>query len=285
MYAGVVAMFVVLTGNTVTAEPVLTVTTPAEGATISRASGTGLDVTGTAVFDEVQTSTRTFYARRAACGGTADPGLRLELEHGPEAGDGCGNLVGAVSETTTAFPAAAGLPLTVDAGKIAGQVTLRSWQGINNPVVAAGVGQQTVTLTVTAGDETLVTSTQDYLVTPDKPVYVLPFESEIAPNLVGRTFEDLTLTVTVASGSLLHGFIATAGKTWVTVPVGNAPRVDVSVDDATFVTKTVKAQLNADGSWAARLPTPTSGPHKIHVRSLQDGLTTTAAPVNITVTN
>ena len=285
VFAGVLGMLVVFSGNAVTAEPLLTVASPGEGATISRASGTAVDVAGTALFDEVQRSTRKFFARRAVCGGTADQGIRLELENGPDAGDGCGNLLGVVGGSTTAFPAAAGVPLTLDAGKIAGQVTVSSFQGLPNSPVGAGAGQQSVTMSVTAGDETLVISTQNYLVTPDKPVHVLPFEGEIATELVGRTFEDLTLTVTVASGALLHGFVGTAGKTWFTVPVTNAPRVDVSLDSATFATKTVKATLAGDGSWTARLAMPAVGAHKIYIRAVQDDQTTTGAPVNITVTN
>lgn len=90
--AGMVALAMSLVATTAEAAPAVVITSPAEGDTISRSASPQITVAGGVTFDEPEPTTRQFFLRRDACGGSAAQNLRLETESGTDGGNGCGYI-------------------------------------------------------------------------------------------------------------------------------------------------------------------------------------------------
>ena len=263
--------------------PTISITTPANGATFSRSASETIIVTGTSTFGAAVPATKTFYLRRDACGATQGaPNPRLSTTSGTDGGDGCGNLLGGASATTTNYPAENGLPLTIDPGKNAKIViATSSWSGFG------GVGNQQVSVTLTgqAGNQTktLGSASQTVLLTPGTDVqnyeFIFPVQNPGAP------LSSLDLAVTIGGG-FQHGHVNLNGASFVELPVLDTGRIDVSSDSSSFAAaKTVQAEIASNGTWTAEIVTPAAGSsRKIYARAVQGGTTTQAAPVSITVT-
>src|SRR5687768_6307226 len=128
------------------AVPTVAITSPSEGATIS-SSAPQVELSGSVAFDQPVASSKRFYLRRAACGGTAPQGLRLSLVPGTDGGTRCGpdggwNLVGTADEAGYAltFPAADGLPFSLDVARpLTAKIVADGYRGSvnNNPVAVA----------------------------------------------------------------------------------------------------------------------------------------------------
>ena len=261
--------------------PTISITGPANGASISRAASETIYVTGTAAFGEAIPASRTFYLRRDACGGGTPPNTRLSTATGTDGGDGCASLTSGVLPATTNYPAEeSGLPLTVDSSKPAKvTIVLSSWSG----GTGAGTQQVTATLTGRAGNQqrTLGAGTHSMDVTG---VDAYTADITIPLQNPGAPISTLNLAVTIGGG-VQHGHVNLNGASFVELPILDTGRIDVSSDSATFApSKTVKADLSADGTWTAEINTPSAGNRKIYARAVQSNLTTQATPVAITVT-
>jgi hypothetical protein len=275
--------FVVAIPAVASAANTISVTSPANGATFSRAIWETIPVTGTATFGVPVATTKTFYLRRDGCGATAGPAnTRLSVASGTDGGDGCGNTLGGVSAATTQYPAADGVPLTVDAGKTAKvTIVLSSFTGLG------GVGNQQVTATLTglAGNQTktLGTGSQTILIVPGTDVYTYEITFPVANP--GAALSSLNLAVGIGGG-FQHGHVNLNGASKVDLPILDKGRVEVSSDSATFSpSKTVEAVVSPDGTWTAEVVVPSAGSRKIYARAVQTGSSTVnAAPVSITVT-
>jgi hypothetical protein len=260
--------------------PTISVTSPANGASFSRANSETIIVTGTSAFGEAIPASRTFYMRRDACGGSVPPNLRLSTTAGTDGGDGCGNLISGVLPGTENYPAENGLPLTVDFARTAKvTVVLSSWSG----VTGAGTQQVTATLTGRAGNQqrTLGAGTHSMNVTG---VDAYTADITIPLQNPGAPISTLNLALTIGGG-VQHGHVNLNGASFVELPILDTGRVDVSSDSATFApSKTVQADISADGTWTAEITTPSAGNRKIYSRAVQANMTTQATPVSITVT-
>jgi hypothetical protein len=260
--------------------PTISITSPAPGATISKAVSDTILVNGTATFDVPVAATRTFYLRRDACGGSAAQNTRLSTASGTDGGDGCGNLIGGASTATTNYPAENGLPLTVDTTKAAKvTIVVSSFTGLG------GVGNQQITATLTgrAGSttKTLGSGSQSILLTPGTDAYTYEITIPIANP--GAPISTLNLALAIGGG-FQHGHVNLNSASFVELPILDTGRVDVSSDSSTFAaSKTAQAVLNGDGTWTAEIVTPSVGSRKIYARAVQGGLTTNATPVSITV--
>jgi hypothetical protein len=107
-----------------------------------------------------------------------------------------------------------------------------------------------------------------------------PVQFTIQPNAaLDRTdLSGVDLRVHIHGPYVLSGFIATSGKSWVTLPSFTASfanrAVQLSVDDPSFA-QPVATALNG-GAWSVVVPTPEVGRHTIYARASQ-GFDTSAA--------
>ena len=282
--AALAAATVMVASGGAQAAPVVQITSPVSGATISRAAQPELLVTGTAAFAPPVESTRTFYLRRDACTDGVD-NERLSVVNGSDGGDGCG-LIGAGNLTTT-YPAADGVPVTVDADRnLTGKIVTSSFEPSTGGI-GAGQAQVRITLKGTGADgaaQTIATGTQTYLVTPGTPQHTATYDLDVPAALDDKTFTALSLDVTYMTGVVLHSFTALSGASFVTLPIMDSGTVLVSDSSSFSATRTVTATLAADGTWQAQLKTPTARSRVIYARATQAADKTDAAPVGITVT-
>ena len=107
-----VAGAVVLLAAAAQATPTIAIVSPVEGATLSRTLET-ITVSGTATFDAPVPVTRKYHFRRDACGNAANANRRLSVTAGGET-IGCGGLTSAATPLVDVYPAADGVPVTVD---------------------------------------------------------------------------------------------------------------------------------------------------------------------------
>lgn len=260
------------------------ITSPAAGASISRSANETIEVLGTASFGAPLDTSTKWFVRRDDCGGAAD-NPHLSVLAGTDQGDGCGNLLGVLGNEDS-YSAVDGFPATLRAGKVAGQVTMSSFQGITGSPVGASAGQASLTITISGSDDegeggTLLNVTKTYLVTPNQPVYTIPFEGDLPSSLAGLRLTSLSLTVSMAEGMVLHGFVGASGTSFFSLPTVDRGRVEVSTSSSFTASTTVTAEQDGVGGWAAEVTTPAVGARKIFARATQG---TDRATVNIPIT-
>lgn len=274
----IVAALGLLAGQ-VSATATVTITSPADGSTISRSASPQFSMAGTASFDTPSATTTRYFLRRAACGGSADPQMRLSTVSGTDGGTGCGyiggwNLLGTADEPGFAmdFPASDGVPLTLDASRaITARIVASSYRGISGSPVGIAAGQATLTATLTGDGQVLGSQSVTQTIVPTTPQYTYDFSFQPAASLDKKDFTSLNLELTMRGPGVGHGYIEKSGASFVDVPAYTASfdrRVQVQVNNGSWTNATVNASLNG---WNATLNTPGVGAHFIRARAVQGG--------------
>lgn len=266
------------------AEPLIAITSPAEGATVSRAIEPEMTVTGTVTPADAVATARTFYLRRDACGGTAAQNTRMSLRTGTDGGDGCGSTYAGLptevfatagqSTGTTSYPAADGLPVVLDATK---QVTGTMKFAADGPV---GIARVEMWLTSDAGE--VGRTTVEKTLQGDLE-YEVPFAFNVAQALAGKTLKTLTWNFRVRGVGALNGFVSLNGASLVNVPVLDTGLVEVSTTSNFSPSKSAFVPLADDGTWSTEIVTPTTGARAVYARILQAGKTVASATTNFNV--
>lgn len=274
------------------AAPTVTITTPADGASISRSTNGSFTMAGDVAFDTPTPTSQKYFVRRATCGTASTDQMRLSIVQGTDAG-GCGTLgaitplnevgssVGVVAPAVDVYPAVDGVPFTLDASRaITGQITLSSYQ----PGVEAGGGTVSIDITVSGGFGTIGSTTVSYTVLPTQPPVASTFSIQPPASLDKRDFTDLSLSVQVRGVHAMHGFTTYNGASFLTVPTYSASfdrRVQTQINSGPWTNATVDEEL--DG-WSATLNTPPVGSHFIRARAVQGGVTSAAVSQVLHVT-
>ena len=275
------------------AAPAISITSPAPGATFSKAASPTIAVTGTAGFAEPIASERTFYLRGEGCGG--EETFWLSTLSGDDGFDGCGYSTLPIQElihqvdgpTPYNFTAEDGVPVLLDASRdVAGTIRSESWLGDGAP----GVGQVVVDVTLRGRSDqnqslVLGSDTVETVNTGTDGVQA-DFTIDLPDELDRVTLNELTLDVEVHGVNWNSNNLGLSGDSSFALPILDGGRVDVSSDSSTFLpAKTVQALVNPDGTWVAEIATPSTGNRKIYARAVQAGVTTQATPVSIVVTS
>lgn len=123
-----------------------------------------------------------------------------------------------------------GFPLTLDAAKIIqGSIDIHSFNavGMGLPdVIGVGQAQLEVRLAGTsAGQEVVIgeLTTEPYLVTPASADYQVDFEITPPPELAGKVFDSLTLTLESTGTYVFHGIFTTDGTSTLTMGAFASP--------------------------------------------------------------
>jgi hypothetical protein len=262
------------------------ITSPAAGATVSRAASDTLAVKGTSLFDAAIATGKTFFLRGNGCGATED--LYLSASKGTDDYDGCGIIGGVplneVIKPVETLDARDGLPVRLDGGKpITGTIRAESW--IQNGV--PGVGQVVVDVAMygtTAGEDLadFGSTTVTAMNTGSEGVQV-PFTLQVPESLAGVVLTGLTLEVTVRGANYNSSNLGMDGDSKFTLPILDSGSIQVS-DTSSFTAARTRTVLPAaDGTWAAGLPMPAAGAATIYARAVQGTTRLSAAPVDITV--
>jgi hypothetical protein len=269
-----------------TAGPVVKITSPKSGSSVSLRRTPYLAIAGTASFAATTPQTTTFYLHRDGCGTSAD-NPHMSTANGTDAGDGCGLVINGVvglggdadQATFIDFPATDGTPLALDGTRaITGVVALTGGQiGLAEVDVDASalVGGQAVEL-----GNTTATVLMDDPTADNTPV---PFTIPSNSALDGSDIQALDLRVHVHGPNIYSGFMALSGASYVKVPSYAASvhkSVTVAIDSGT----PVEARLDG-GTWSIAFPTPTTiGRHYIRAQATQgySSSDTTISTFNVT---
>lgn len=276
----------VLAPQAAAAPTAVDITSPGEGATVSRSTDPVIDVRGTSVFAAPIATDKLFYLRGNGCGATED--LYLSASKGADEYDGCGIIGGLPAAgplaDTKVLDARDGANVVLDASKaVTGQVRAETW--IGDPSV--GVGQVTVDVSlfgISTDDEfvSIGSATATGTNTGAGGVNV-PFSIAVDPSVAGTALKGLTMELTLSGVGYNTTNIGMEGDSFFRLPILDGGLVEVS-DSSTFTkSRTFPATLGADGTWGAQLPTPAVGERTIFARATQVGKKVTATPVNITV--
>jgi len=276
----------------VQAAPTLTITSPEDAASISRAENPQFTMAGDVSFDTPEPTTTRYFLRRAACGGTAAQNMRLSTISGTDGGTGCGyiggwNLLGTADEPGFAmdFPAEDGVPLTLDAGRaIATRIVASSYQGIQGGPVGIAAGQATMTATLTADGQPLGSQSVTQTILPTTVNYTYDFSFTAPAGLDTRDFGSLNLRLTMRGPGFGHGYVVKSGASYVDLPKYTASfdrRVQTQIDSGPWVNGTVGEELD---DWSATVNTPGVGSHFIRARAVQGGVTSAAVTQVLHVT-
>ena len=262
----------------------LAITSPISGSTISRAAEPTINATGTATLADPVASTRTFYLRRDACGGTAPANLRMTLRTGTDAGDNCGSTyaglptevfaTAGLSTGTTAYPATEGLPMVLDVAK---KVTGTMKFSADGPV---GIARVEIWL---ASDQGEVGRTTVEKTLQGDLTYEVPFTFDVAPALAGKTLKSLALNFRIRGVGAMNGFVTLNGASFVTVPVLDPGLLEVSTVANFSPSKSFYVPLSEDGTWEQEIATPTTGERALYARIQQAGQTVASATSTFTV--
>jgi hypothetical protein len=128
-----------------------------------------------------------------------------------------------LSEGPALIPAVDGLPLAIDAAKpIKGKLSMQSWYFTGAIPDVMGVGQAKVDVVLTgtaAGEEIVIgeVSTEPYVVTPASADYSVEFEIQPAPELAGKVFDGLTLSLQTSGNQMFHGVFPADGSSTLTI--------------------------------------------------------------------
>lgn len=177
-----------------------------------------------AVAGKNKSGERTYFLRRAECGG--DDKLRLSTKDGPDApcADMQAGLLNEVAQQSGStdnwhsYPAAKGVPFVLNAKKpITGEITLYGTGCIAEPACLpqgglAG-GNTTLRLSVVAEtkggkERTIGEFTESFLITPDEPTYTSSFKTWPDEFFTGDRFVALRLDVQVGGVSYGPGGVS-----------------------------------------------------------------------------
>jgi hypothetical protein len=128
-----------------------------------------------------------------------------------------------LSDGPALIPAVDGLPLAIDVSKpIKGKLSVESWYftGLVPDVMGVGQAKVDVALTGTAAGEEIVigeVSTEPYVVTPASADYSVEFEIQPPPELAGKVFEGLTLSLQTSGNQMFHGVFPADGTSTLTI--------------------------------------------------------------------
>lgn len=289
--SGMLALVVVLLAPSAGAASAISISTPTEGASISRSATPTLNLGGLVEFDQPQQADRLLYMRRTKCASGDDDSHLSTVRPNSSHQSGCGFIAQPLNEVyimsgddglSTNYPSAE-FAFTLDASKpITGTIRLNG-----------GFGQATTDLTLTAqtisGQEVLLgTDSETYTVTGSAKNMAWSIQPPATEDK--KDFASIKLNVRVRGVNLLHGAVDHRnGVSNLTVPVWTtsfAKKVQFALDSPSFAsTATKTATLSADGlSWSGSTLTPTVGSHKLYARAVQGSATTDATPVSFTVT-
>jgi hypothetical protein len=276
------------------AAPTITITSPVDGTSISRAATPSITVSGTVGFTEPVDALRRFNLRRDDCGGDAD-NPRLSTFTGSDGGDGCGSLLdGVPSEVVrtagqsstplfgdlySEFAAVDGVPAVLDDGAVTGQLSF------NGDGAQAGVGRVEVIVTSSLGE--IGRAVVERQMDPAAESTAYPFSVPVPDAMAGQPVEALSLRYVMRGAMVIStgGFLRLNGESYLDLPVRDSGTVLVSTASGFTETSTVLADVAPDGTWSAEVPTPTAGPsRKISARASQGSERTTTA-VTVTVTS
>lgn len=122
-----------------------------------------------------------------------------------------------------AMPALDAIPLTLDASKvIKAHISADSFYATGAVPDVMGIGQPQIHAVLTGtvgGAETTIgeVTTEPYTVTPAESHYEVDFEFQPAPELAGKVFSGVTLSMEIVGNSLFHGVFPADGTSTLTV--------------------------------------------------------------------
>ncbi len=140
-----------------------------------------------------------------------------------------GVLAPAIGQGPFLMEALDGVPLTLDAAKvIKGSIDIHSFYavGVGPDVVGVGQAQLEVRLAGTsAGAEVVIgeLTTEPYMVTPASADYQVDFEITPPPELAGKVFDSLTLSLESTGTFVFHGIFTTDGTSTLTIGAFKSP--------------------------------------------------------------
>jgi hypothetical protein len=283
---------VVVMAGAAVAAPTVSITSPANGTTVSRSQTPTLALAGAVSFDTPVADTRQFFLRRSACGGSDNPRLSVQAG-GDGSGDGCGDLVpGAFREVATMagagvasedYPAVDGVPLTFDGTKpVTGKIRLTSFLGVGH------AGTITVDVVLSSSAGTIGSASATETIDPLTPEQDVEFTIPANAGLDKRDLTDLSLNVITRGLNALYGFVILNGASFLNVPIYTASfdrKVQVAVDSGAFSSTgiTVAGDL---ASWSGAIATPSAGfTHTIKARAVQGSVVSAPTEVAVTVTS
>jgi hypothetical protein len=297
------ALALLLQGTAVAA-PELAITSPEDGATISRGAQPSIEIGGQVQFEEPEALTRRWFVRRDACGGEAAQNERLSIVQGVDGGSGCGYIPpgwAALSEVFAALgeegafaavhPAEDGIPFTLDASEpITGTVVISSYRGLAENPFGVAAGMATVTVEMLAdtptGQVSLGSDSEEYTVLPTEPEHTFNFSFDSPAAQDKKDFLGLSMKIDVRGPAAIHGYLQMSGASFVDVPIWTASfdrKVETGVDNGPFSSTGVT--LSEDfTSFSRIITTPLPGTRTIKARARQGTQVSATDTVTITVT-
>ena len=289
--AAAVAVAAVSFSSAASAAPTVAITSPVDGAVVSRADETML-VTGTSTFGAPVAAERTFFLRGSGCGATE--AFWLSTKEGEDEYDGCGSIGGVpfneafyqlLGSEPNSFTAEDGVPVMLDASKdVAGTIRAESWTGDGTP----GAGQVVVDVALyglDAANRTVALGSASFTaVNTGADGVQVPFTFDVPDTADRVVVRSLTIDVAVRGANYNSSNLGLSGDSKFTLPIYDAGTVLVAGDSAAFAaTRTATAIVAEDGTWTAEIPIPAVGSRKVYARAIQSGVRTDATPVTITV--
>ena len=265
----------------------ITITTPKEGQSFSKARTPNLPVFGSVSFATATPTSTEFYVRRDGCGTSSD-NPHLSVQTGTDVGSGCGSLINGVigvggdadAGAFVDYPSVDGMPLSLDASRsITGTIDV---QGLVGPA-QAGVMEADVSLEALVGGNGVPVGSVTEMVVLDPTASDNLINFTIQPNqaLNKQDLSALDLRLHLHGPYTFSGFVATNGASFVTVPsytASVARAVLLSLDDPTFASPIPVAINTSYNGWSVVIPTPAAGKHTLYAESVQ-GFDTSAVVV------
>ena len=290
---------VALMAGSAVAAPAVSITSPADGSTVSRSQNPSLALAGAVSFDTPEADTSRFFLRRSACGGTVDQGMRLSRTSGTDGGTGCGyiggwNLLGTADEPSFVmdFPAADGVPFTLDSSRqLTARISMDSYRGIVGNPVAITAGSATLRLTVSGdtatGSQTLGTQSITKQVLPTTGLQLYDFAITLPAGADKKDFTGLNVNLSMTGPGVGHGYVNHSGASFMDVPTYTASfdrKVQVRVNNASFSSTGISVAGDL-ASWSGAIPTPVAGfTYAIQARAVQGAAISAPAEIAVTVT-
>lgn len=276
------------------AAPTVSMTTPEEGAVISRGASPMLEVAGTVAFETPTPQERIYYVRRSGC----QDDQRLSVIRGGADETACstpvtepepppGSVVGG-HRSFTVYEAVDGVPLTLDASRpLTGVVTQTHGLDVNGQRV--GAGPTDIFITVFAQDvsdstRNLGSTSVAWLALPTEPHTQLPWSIDPPTGLDKTDFASLEVHITFDDQNPWRTYTV-PNETSLTVPIYSASfdrRVQLSLDGGPFSAAPVTLAADLTG-WTASVPTPEVGGHTVAARAVQGNQASATVPRAFTV--
>jgi hypothetical protein len=294
---------VVVMAGAAVAAPTVSITSPANGTTVSRSQTPTLALAGAVNFDTPASVDAKYYLRQNVCSNaTTDVrSLAPTFSNADAASCGYNGNITPLNEVVQIVDGVPGLvldyslqdqflPVTLDATKpITGNLRLASF---NANGVGVGVGVTTVDVTVrgtvNGSEQTVGSASVSYQHLPGTVNKDLAFSITPGAALDKKDLTTLTLDVYIHGVNLAHGWLFFRGLSHVTVPSYTASfdrKVQVAVDNGSFSSAGVT--LGADlTTWGGSIATPSAGfTHAIKARAVQGSVVSAPTEVAVTVTS